>query len=222
MYELVDVGGFSGKIPANLKSRSYKLGTDFMPDAVAKLFQPQAQAGAEREDEPAIRMPEAPKPRKPAKEQERPKATEKPKPVDPEMERAMRAARRIVFPEYRKAMGWGTDRPVKTFNGKEQEDRDEMERQAGLFQEDWDNFGRWRGRRRKELESRGEKLEPIYRKDKATGAVTVEKENLLRQFVDYLSWLAAERLRKRAEERQAAMIEEWERARDGDRGYGED
>ena len=59
-------------------------------------------------------------------------------------------------------------------------------------------------------------------KDKATGAVTVEKENLLKQFGDYLAWLVAERLRKRNEERQAAMIEEWERAKDGDRGLGED
>ena len=118
VYELADVGGFDGKIPPNLKSHSYKLGADFMPDAVAKLFQPQAQAVAEREE--AIHMPEAPKPRKPAKEQERPEpeATEEPRTDNPEMERAARMARRIAFPEYAVSMGWGTDRPMRIVGGR--------------------------------------------------------------------------------------------------------
>lgn len=97
VYELVDVGGFDGKIPPNLKSRSYKLGADFMPDAVAKLFQPRAQAGAEQED--VIHVPESPKPRKPAKEQAKPEpgVPEKPKPADPEMERAIRTAKQYCL-----------------------------------------------------------------------------------------------------------------------------
>lgn len=40
-YELIDVSGFAGKIPQNLKSKSFKLGADYQPEGVARLFQEQ-------------------------------------------------------------------------------------------------------------------------------------------------------------------------------------
>lgn len=38
VYELVDVAGFDGRIPPNLRSKSFKLGTNYQPEGVAKLF----------------------------------------------------------------------------------------------------------------------------------------------------------------------------------------
>ena len=219
-YELVDTSSFDGKIPNNLKARSHKLGTDFMPDAVAKLFQPRrADAGAQ---EPAIRMPEAPS-RKPAKAPEKPKAPEPgPKRDDEELERAYAAARRIIWPRYAEFMGWDTGRPTKIVDGEEQKDEDEWKRRGALLLRDWNEFGRWRARRKRELAPGGGKLEPIFDRDASTGAMTPRRESLLKQFADFLIWLSAERLRRKAEKQREAMVEEWERAaEDGEREYGD-
>ena len=216
-YELVDTSSFDGKIPPNLKSRSHKLGADFMPDAIAKLFQPPRRANAEAQ-EPAIRMPEAPS-RKPAKAPE-PKPPEKPRQDNEELERAYREARRIIWLQYAEFMGWDAGMPVKTVDGEEQEDRGEMERREALLLRDWDGFGRWRARRKRELKESDGKLEPIFTRDESTGAVSVRKESLLKQFADFLLWLAAEQLRRKAERQREEMLAEWESiGRDGDREY---
>lgn len=38
LYELVDVSGFEGKIPKNLKAKSYKLGENYQPEGIARIF----------------------------------------------------------------------------------------------------------------------------------------------------------------------------------------
>ena len=54
-YELTDVSGFgSGKIPPNLKKKSYKLGANYQPEGVAAMFkQTELQAAPEPVPEPA-------------------------------------------------------------------------------------------------------------------------------------------------------------------------
>lgn len=51
LFELVDTSRFPGKIPQNLKSKSHKLGNNYQPDSIAKMFR-----------EPGQPVPEPPKP----------------------------------------------------------------------------------------------------------------------------------------------------------------
>ena len=51
VYELVDTGGFEpGRIPANLRARSHKLGANYQPEGVGKLFLKGLEAQAAREE----------------------------------------------------------------------------------------------------------------------------------------------------------------------------
>lgn len=38
LFELVDTSRFPDKIPQNLKSKSHKLGSNYQPDSIAKMF----------------------------------------------------------------------------------------------------------------------------------------------------------------------------------------
>lgn len=85
-YELTDVSGFGeGKIPLNLKSKSHKLGTNYQPEAVAKLFK-QPQAEQQTTAPPIVLEIPLPSPRSSKKKEQKPAAvTEKPpekKPID--------------------------------------------------------------------------------------------------------------------------------------------
>ena len=211
-YELVDLSGFDGEPPRKLRSRSYKLGADFQPDAIAKLFQPQAKA-ARTSQEPAIKLPEVPL-RKPAKAPEKTigkeetMAKEKPqeKQTSREMEQAMAMAKRIAFPEYVRLMGW------EAVDAKDPDYMNEMMQRMDLFLYEWDIFVRWRADRLTELKKNGGKLEPVLKKDKTTGEISVIKANLLKQFAGYLGWLAAEQRRQKAEKQYESLVAEYERA----------
>ena len=221
-YELADVSGFDGKPPANLKARSYKLGADYQPDAIAKLFQPRAKA-ARTSQEPAIKLPEVPL-RKPAKApektigKEKTMAKEKPqeKQTSQEMEQAMAMARRIAFPEYVRLMGW------EAIDVKDMNNRDELEQRLYMFLAEWDIFVRWRTDRLTELKKNGGKLEPVLKKDKTTGEISVIKANLLEQFAGYLDWIEAERRREEAAKQHEALTAEFGSADKDSKEYGDD
>ena len=119
-------------------------------------------------------------------------------------------------------MGWSTKRSKKIIDGREQENQNEWKRRGKLLQNVWVNFEYWRVDRQAKLKAQGKELAPIYSEDKSTGVISVIKENLLRQFADYLNWLAVERQRKKIQQQGEAMMAELQRGgRDG-RGYGDD
>ena len=86
-YELVDVSGFDGKVPQNLKSKSFKLGADYQPEGVAELFQKQPQAAPIPVQVQSV----------PAAPQTAPRPKEK-SPEQDEVKKALDAAKRCVSP----------------------------------------------------------------------------------------------------------------------------
>ena len=114
---------------------------------------------------------------------------------------------------------------MRVVDGREEVDEEEAKRRNALLRKTWGDFERWRVGRRKELKERGEKLEPIYTTDKSTGTITVQRKSLLRQFADFLVWVIGQRetekLRRKVEEQQKVLAEEYERAKNG-RDYGDD
>ena len=142
---------------------------------------------------------------------------------DEEMDRAYQRARQIVWRSYSDFMGWDAGMPVKAVEGGGvRADPDEMERRRALFRRDWDGFGRWRAGRKRELQADGKRLEPIYVKDRATGAIAVKAQALLKQFGEFLGFLAAERRRRKLEKQREEMMAEWERAGRGGKGLADD
>lgn len=208
-YELTDVSGFARKIPPNLKSKSFKLGADYQPEGVARLFQHVMLV----RPAPIIHHP----PAQPAPETDKPDPKEKER---QEMENARRAMMRAVWPVFAASMGWGMDRP---------DDPNEAERRKGLWLNTCGDFERWRVNYRRELKERDKKLAPIYKTDKSTGTISVIEDSLLAQFDIYLhhrknpgpketaraeSDAEAERQRQRIAAQRAALTAELQRVAD--------
>lgn len=229
-YELVDVSGFDGPLPLTLRSKSFKMGANYQPEGIAKLFTAPPQP--EKEEGPiplylpgtgaALRAIAAEQ-----KEQERREREARKEKECQELVKARRAVTLAIWPVFAASMGWDTGRP---------DDPDEAERRKGLWLDECDDFQRWRVRYRAELKAKDKKLAPIYDTDKETGAVSIIEENVLNQYSIYLyrkqqkdAQVArdreAERQRRKLREQQAALEAEERhsaahiRRREDDREY---
>ena len=176
VYELVDTSGFPAgeKIPANLKSRSCKMGTDFSPEGVAKLFrqvQPKAQSPEASVDVPGI-VASVTKPKEQPAEPKEPTPQEKDKLA---LEHAVALAKRYVAPLVKAAYP----------------DADE-EWEEQLY----DRFIRWRNALRKKWQEKGQTVPPIYRKT-ADGEGQIIAPQLDQQYRAFLAdWQATEAARE--------------------------
>lgn len=155
-YELTDVSSFDRKIPQNLKSKSFKLGTDYQPEGVARLFRQQAPAAPS-----PVQLRPAPAP-PPGQAKEKP-PEKSPGAIrqDPELERVKALAKKYVLPILRRIIP--------------DADADAM----------FERFTRWRVMRREEERRAGRKFPPIYHKD-AQGKGSVLYERLEAQYTDFL------------------------------------
>lgn len=184
-YELVDTSGFPDKIPSNLKSKSHKLGTNYQPEGVAKLFTgPGLAAQEERKEQAPPVILETPVPvhspsKKPA---QKPTATTEKPSEDKEMEDARKQAADYALHIIRQTYGWDATPKMVGPDGKEKHDFKEWDRQFQERDTTFGQFTRWRVDRRKE----GVKLPPIYVKDKATGHISLQRDELEAQFKDFL------------------------------------
>lgn len=208
-YELVDISRFDGKLPINLRSKSHKLGANYQPKGIARLFQPQVH----QSQAPAVKMPAANPPAKPVS---------KPDAPDPKMKeqqalaKAKRIAMRAIWPTFAAFMGWDTDKP---------DDPEEAKRRSTLWFDTWEEFAHWRVGYRAELRGQGKKLESIYSSDKSTGVISIIKDSLLDQFNTFLYRKEqqrefvptkpdpeAERRRKKIAEHRATLTAELQRS----------
>lgn len=198
-YELVDVSGFDGPLPLTLRSKSFKMGANYQPEGIAKLFTEPPQP--EREPEPTPRFLPGAKPLNvivaEREEKERREREERKEREQQELAKARKAMTLAIWPPFAASMGWDTGRP---------DDPDEADRRKGLWLDECDGFQRWRVRYRSELKSKGKKLAPIYDTDKETGEVSIIEENVLNQYSIYL-------YRKQREDAQAERDLETEAAR---------
>lgn len=177
-YELVDVSGFEGPLPLTLRAKSFKMGANYQPEGIAKLFTEPPQP--EKEEEPLpLFLPDA----KPLavivaeqEEKERREKEEREERKRQELARARKTMARAIWPAFAASMGWDTGKP---------DDPDEAERRKGLWLDECDDFQRWRVRYRADLKAKGKKLAPIYDTDKSTGAVSIIEENVLNQYSIY-------------------------------------
>ena len=235
VYELVDTGGFEpGRIPANLRARSHKLGANYQPEGVGKLFLKGLEAQAAREElryRLLREVPEALKrppsgedgygrmpspPGKPARVPEKPEEAPPASPADPETERARQAAMDLARPLFARFMGWGdgwADRDVDERDGDTRE---------GLWRDAWDRFKSWLSGRQKRLRENGERPALVLVRDRSSGKVYVNEKNLLEQFADFLRHLEAERQRREIEARREALEAELRRGTGKDRDYTDD
>ena len=185
-YELLETSGFPDKIPPNLKSKSHKLGANYQPEGIAKLFGtavPSVQAAQPDKAPPIVLEMPIPSPATPKKKPTA--ATEKPS-EDKEMEEAKKLAAYHVLTIMQQIYGW-QDRPrTMGADGKEHYDFKEWDRQFQERDAAFEQFTKWRITRRKELTEKGEKLPTIYVKDKATGHISVPRDVLEAQFKDFL------------------------------------
>lgn len=214
VYELVDTSGFPAgeKIPVNLKSRSCKMGTDFSPEGVAKLFRqvrPEAQSPEASVDVPGI-VASVTKPKEQPAEPKEPTPQERDKlALAHAVELAKQYVGSLVKAAYPDADG-------------------EWEEQL------YGRFVTWRNALRKKRQEEGQTVPPIYRKT-ADGEGQIIAPQLDRQYRAFLAdWQATEaarELERVQRERMALaadviqMAEEMERkqeaqADDRDRGDG--
>jgi len=189
VYELIDTRGFTfeKKVPANLRSRSCKMGTDYSPEGVAAMFRgkrPEAEKKAIAvkrivasakglEKKPA---PQPAGPGKPTSEE-----TEKDRLA---LEHAAELAKRHVSPMVRQAYP----------------DADgEWEEQL------YDRFVTWRNARRKKWQEKGQEFPPIYHKD-IHGEGGIEPRDLDRQYRAFLDeWRKTEAAAEMARVQRARL-----------------
>lgn len=196
-YELVDISGFPDKIPKNLKSKAHKLGTNYLPEAIAKLFStasPSVQDDQEdvtpnvvfegrtrpdaedQYDAPPVFFEPSPRRRKPQKNAEKPKPETTEKSLEEKaMDDARNIARTYAFTLMRRVYGWQRATDIDELN------RQHQERDAAFEQ-----FTEWRVDRRKELARNGEKLPGIYVKNKSSDYVSVPRGEFEKQFAEFL------------------------------------
>lgn len=169
VYELVDIGRFPvwEKIPANLKSRSCKMGINYSPEGIAKLFR-KAQPEVEKKPDMDIDVPAiVASVREPAKPREL-TPQEKDKLA---LDHAVALAKQFVEPIVR-----------LIYPDADSEWADQL----------YDRFIRWRNARRKKWREKGQTVPPIYRKD-ANGDGQIVTEQLDRQYRAFLDeWKATE------------------------------
>lgn len=177
VYELIDVSGFptGDKVPANLKSRSCKMGTDYAPDGIARLFR-QVQQEVQEKPEIAVDVPGiVASVKKPKAQQAEPRGLTPQAKDKLALDHAVALAKRYVAPLVKAAYP----------------DADE-EWEEQLY----DRFIRWRNALRKRWQEKGRTVPPIYRKD-ADGEGHIVAQQLDRQYRAFLDkWRATEAARE--------------------------
>lgn len=176
VYELVDISGFQTgeKIPANLKSRSCKMGTNYSPEGIAGMFRrvaPEVQKEEVSIDVSGI-MASVQKPKEKLKEQ-----PAKPRELTPQekdrlaLDHAVALARQFVSAIVK-----------SVYPDADEEWADQL----------YDRFVRWRNAQRKKWQEKGQTVPPIYRKD-ANGDGQIVAEQLDRQYRAFWDeWTATE------------------------------
>ena len=192
-YELIDVSGFPGKIPPNLKAKSHKLGGNYQPEGVAKLFgtsAPDRKTGGQAPAPPAVeeqRSPAAvPEHMPPTPTRAAVSRNAESAPEDKSMENAKDMAKAYVFLMMRRAYDWPEQPKETDKGGQEWDDWGEVGRQLQQTDDAFEQFTSWRVERRKELAQEGRKLPGIYAKDTSTGFVSVLRDELEAQFTEFL------------------------------------
>ena len=181
-YELTDVSGFKDKIPPNLKSKSHKLGTNYQPENIAKLFTgPGLTSQEERKEQAPPVVLEMPMPTHHKKKEDEKNPTE-----DEAMSEARKTAKSYALFIMRQVYGWEENPKTTGPDGRQVHDFDEWDRQFQERDATFEQFTRWRVDYRKELAAKGKKLPPIYVKDKATGHVSVPHSEFEAQFRNFL------------------------------------
>ncbi len=189
LYELIDVTRFHGDVPKNLKSKSYKLGGNYQPETIAKMFStatPSVQDVQQEQAPSGVLEVPVPAP-KPTRKQAPKPATAKEKPSeDKEMEEARKQAEYYILAIMRQIYGWQEKPKSIGADGKEHFDFQEWDRQTMERDNAFEQFTQWRKGRRNELKKDGQVLPPIYDKDKLTGHISVLRDDLEVQFKDFL------------------------------------
>ena len=176
---------FPGKIPANLKSKSFKLGANYQPDAIAGLFDKTPVQAAQKPvkapgPSAAVSIPvvtampsQAPQNAQTVPEKSRDEQQRK------EMDRARELAKAHLMPVLYRIMGWGEypetaapDGSVEADWAKIQDHREKAEMAFKLFT-------RWRVDQRKA----GRKLPNIYSKN-GDGTVSIVADALEAQYAE--------------------------------------
>ena len=145
LFELVDTSRFPDKVPQNLKSKSHKLGTNYQPDSLAKMF-------GQPSPEPA-------------------------KPQVSERDRINAQIRELFF----RAMRYYTIEP---------DDEDEL----------FDDFIRWRIKKRDSEAAAGRKLPPVTVRD-GQGKLVIMREELSRECREFLGSVIDAQIREFAKQR---------------------
>lgn len=221
-YELTDTSGFSDKIPRNLKSKSFKLGTNYQPETIAKQFGIPSVVWGLPEDDivPKVDFYDASQERDapsaevpvvvPDVPHKKPKKAKKPTPKiqenppkrsleDSAMADARNRANVIAFAVMRQVYGWEQDASLDEL------DRQHQARDAAFIQ-----FTTWRVNKKKQLATEGKKLPSIYIKDKDTSYISVHRDEFERQFTEFLTEHDSPEKRmdaqKQPEQGQAAQV----------------
>lgn len=172
LYELVDVTGFGEqKIPANLKSKSYKLGTDYQPEGIAKLSRAanlQAFRDSAPQPQPVVTIPDSVPPKKTVT------ATVEQESLSATKEQAKRTAK-IMYDD---AHGWSMGMPRKPDG---HIDFAEADRRKTEFEDFWATFPEWR----RQYGLHSQKMPAIFQKDRY-GVVSLKDQEFKRQFKLYL------------------------------------
>lgn len=188
-YELVDTTGFSGKIPSNLKAKSQKLGANYQPEAVKKLFSTKAPTvPAEQPDKapPVVLEMSIPSPSTPKKPAQKPTtATKKPSGNDKMKEARDQAASQVLL-IMQQIYSWQDQPRMIGPDGKEHIDFPQWNRQLQARDDAFKQFTDWRTDRNRELKKDGLKLATIYPNNKATGNISVDRTELEKQFREFL------------------------------------
>ena len=188
-YELVDISGFPDKIPPNLKSKSHKLGTNYQPENIAKLFTgPGLTSQEERKEQapPVVMEMPMPSPKLKRKPAQTPATTKETPSEDKEMEEAKKQAAYYILTIMQQIYGWQATPKSIDADGKEHIDFREWDHQLKERDNAFEQFTRWSVDRQTELAKDGLKLPAIYVKDKETGHISVPHAELEAQFRDFL------------------------------------
>ena len=185
-FELTDISGFSDPtiIPKNLKRKSHKLGSNYQPENIAKMFKGKQKSSIDTSanevnktaavDVSVVQETTVETEQKTQKEMEKEKEIER-------MKEAEEAAKAIVYRIFATNQGW-EETPMETDEqGREWTNYDEISRRNRVVDVQWDMFKKWRAMQRKE----GNKLLAIYKKDK-TGIIFVDRDQVKQQFLAFL------------------------------------
>lgn len=178
-YELVDTAGFHDKLPMNLKLKSHRMGTNYSPETLAKLFAENAK-NKQYEEVPSDTL-EVPMlyPSTSKKATSKPTATTEKMPNAEAVEEAKKQAASYTLILMQQIYGWQQSPKKIGTNGKEQTDYDELDRQLQARNDTFSQFTEWR-------ENHKKKLPEIYSDDEATGEVSFIGSELKAQFLDFL------------------------------------